>query len=219
VAYLLAPENRRTLREQLQRAFRELLPQGVAPSSDLQQISAPRVVVHGPGGDRLVDRDSVTTLGEFYDRAASLPLADSAAAAVQLYETMVVRFARPTLNLDRAETRLARRQAREAVEETAGSVLEGERIVAAHERVGAADMQQLRAYRDALLERSESRGEGRFLQGLGGFAFGALLLGLFAGVLYLYRREVYESASGYAIVLGSVLLSRLADRGLDWLAA
>lgn len=205
-AYLTGEENREELRSQLTGVFRELLREGVAPSSDLQQVTAPRVVVRGPDGDRLVSRDSVTSLGEFYDRAVSLPLADSSASSVQLYETMVVRFARPTLNLDRAETRHARRQAREAVEETAGSVLEGERIVAAHERVGSSEMQELRAYRDALRERNAASGEGLFLQGLGGFAHAGLLLGLLAGVLYLYRRRVYESASGYLIVLGSVLL-------------
>ena len=207
VDYLMSARNRAQLRSELTGAFRSLLPDGVAPSSDLQQVTAPRVVVQRSGGeDRLVDRDSVTSLGEFYDRAASLPLADSAAASVALYETMVVRFARPTLTLDRAETRQARRQARAAVAETAGEVLEDELIVAAHERVGAAEMQELRAYRDALLERSAASGEGRIVQGLGGFAYAGLLLGLFGGVLFLYRREVYESASGFLIVFGSMLL-------------
>ena len=207
VSYLMNARNRARLGEQLAGVFRELLPRGVAPSSDLQQVTAARVVVQPPDGDdRLVDRDSVTSLGEFYDRAASLPLPDSAAASVQLYETMVVRFARPTLNLNRTQTRRQRRQAREAVEETAGEVLQGERIVAAHERVGPAEMQELRAYRDALLERSAAIGDGRFLQGVGGFAYAGLLLGLFGGVLFLYRRDVYESASGYLIVVGSMLL-------------
>lgn len=204
--YLASAENRRLLRQELDGAFRELLPRGVVPRSDLEEASALRLVLRQEERDRLVPRDSLLTVGEFYRRAAGRRLADSAAAAVQLYQTLLVRLSVPTVHLDRMATRMAREQARSAVEETDGYVLEGERIVGAHERVSGSQVQKLRAYREALLERGRVAGGARLLQGAGGFLYSFLLLALLGAVLYYYRGGVYRSASGFLIVVVAVVV-------------
>ncbi|MFW6010458.1 MAG: HD family phosphohydrolase, partial [Gemmatimonadota bacterium] len=99
-------------------------------------------------------------------------------------------------------TRRIRQQARGAVQSTAGYVLEGERIVGAHERVGETDVEELRSYQDELLRRGLGPEEGRVKAWLGGGLYGLTLLGLLAGVLLLFRPAVYRDLRGFVIVLG-----------------
>ena len=204
--YLTRAEGRAFLLEQVGRAFRELLPRGVAQASEVRSLEDDRVMVRRGGSARVVPRDSLQTLGEFYRTASDRALPDSTPTAVQLYQTLLVRFVEPTLRFDRAETERARDRARQAVEETESFVLEGERIVAAHERVGAPEMAKLRAYRDALMDRSGT-GEERLLERAGSFLYALVLLGLLALLLRFHRESVYRDAPRFLIVVLSLLVS------------
>ncbi len=202
VEVLADPERRRALREALVGSFRSLLPDGVAPSSHLRGLSSDRVVVRGSGGDRRVDRDSLTTLGSFYESAGRRAPDRLGAPGLQLFQALAVRFAEPTLRLDRAATEAARQQAREAVEPTAGHVLQGERIVTAHERVGEEEMQKLEAYREELQSRGMADTRGMLLRSAGAGVYGLGLMGALGLVLLLYRPAVYRDLRGFGLVAG-----------------
>lgn len=193
---------RAELREEVVSAYRGFLPYGVAPASDMSRVDADQVMIRGDERDRYVHRDSIFTAGQFYRNAAERFPADASGVGMELYHNLLVRFMEPTLRLDPAETRRIRQQARGAVQSTAGYVLEGERIVGAHERVGEADVEELRSYQAELLRRGLGPEEGRVKAWLGGGLYGLTLLGLLAGVLLLFRPAVYRDLRGFVIVLG-----------------
>jgi putative nucleotidyltransferase with HDIG domain len=209
---------RRELREAVQRAQSDLLPDGIAPMSDISGVASGRVVVRrGDGRDLRVARDSLTTLGDFYEAAMERAPTSLSSSELQLYQTLLIRFSEPTLRLDEAATEAARRQARQAVETTAGHVLEGERIVAAHERVGSAEMEKLNSYREALRERGMVGGEGVWLRSAGSGLYALLLLGLLGTVLLLFRPEIYADLRDFGVVVGLVVTVVVAARLLGGL--
>lgn len=202
VAALADAGTRGRLREALAEAMREFLPGGVAPASHLDEVASGQVVVRGSDRDRRTSTDSIPSLGSFYQRAVEGTPDSFGAPALQLFQTLAVRFAEPTLRLDRAATAAARRQARQAVEPNAGHVLQGERIVAAHERVGAAEMEELRSYRESLRERGMVSGEGRWLRAGGAGLHALALLVLLGGVLLLFRESIYRDMRDFSVVFG-----------------
>lgn len=215
---LADPERRRALERTLVESFRSLLPPGVVPSSHLRDLGSSRAVVRGPEGDRRVDRDSLTTLGSFYERAGQGAPEALGAPGLQLFQALAVRFAEPTLRLDRGSTEAARQQAREAVEAEAGHVLQGERIVTAHERVDQDDMQKLEAYREELRSRGMDDTRGALLRSAGAGVYGLGLLAVLGLVLLLYRPEIYRDLRGFGLVVGLTLAvpvaaSFVADAG------
>jgi len=202
VALLADSSRRAAIRDALVETFRELLPRGVTRTSQLLETGGGRVLVRGPDRDRRVERDSVLTLGRYYELAGERAPEALGTDALQLYQTLVVGLTEPSLAADRAATQAARRQARSAVETAAGHVLEGERIVTAHERVGATEVRKLRAYRSALHEAGMVDTEGRLLRDLGAGLYALLLLGLLAGAMLFFRQEVYGDMRAFLIVAG-----------------
>jgi putative nucleotidyltransferase with HDIG domain len=200
--YLSRPSERAALLEEVVSAYRGFLPYGVAPASDMSRVDADQVMIRGDERDRYVHRDSIFTAGQFYRSAAERFPAEASGVGMEIYHNLLVRFMEPTLRLDPVETRRIRQQARGAVQSTAGYVLEGERIVGAHERVGEADVEELRSYQAELLRRGLGPEEGRVKAWLGGGLYGLTLLGLLAGVLLLFRPAVYHDLRGFVIVLG-----------------
>ncbi len=198
---LLADSMRRAAqREALLDTFRELLPRGVAPTSQRLEVTGGRALVRGPDRDRRIDADSIITLGHYYQLAGERAPETLGAEGLQLHQTLVVGLSEPTLELDRTATEAARRQARQAVETDAGHVLEGERIVTAHERIGAAEVQKLRAYRTALRDRGMVEVEGGIVREAGAALYALLLVGLLAGVMLFFRTDVYRDMRGFLIV-------------------
>ena len=206
VELLVDVRRRRMLRQALVETQRSLLPRGVVPASDLSDVSSSQVVVRGPERDRRMHRDSLFSLGGFYEAAAERAPERLDAPGLQLYQTLLVRLTEPSLRLDRAATEAARRQARQAVEPTAGQVLEGERIVASHERVSAAEMEKLRSYRDALENQGMVQGDGRLLREAGAGLYALTLLLFLGGVLLLFRPGVYRELREFGVVFGLAFL-------------
>jgi len=205
VAHLLPTSQRETLAAAVQNAFRELLPSGVAPPSHVSEVSAGRVVVRGPGRDRMIRRDSILTTGRFYRKAVDGAPQSLGSPGLQLFQTLLVRFHEPSLQYDRSATTAAREQARAAVEPSAGHVLQGERIVAAHERVTRSALEKLRAYREELERRGLAAEEGGALRWGGAALYGFLLLAILGAVLATLRPRVYEDFQGFVLVLGLAL--------------
>ena len=205
LAVLADHERRRALERALAGSFRSLLPGGVAPSSHLRGLSADRAVIRGPDGDQRVDLDSLATLGGFYERAGRRAPENLGAPGLQLFQALAVRYAEPTLRLDRASTEAARQQAREAVEPTAGHVLQGERIVAAHERVGSEEMEKLEAYRRELRSRGMADPTGTMLRTAGAGLYGLALLAVLGLVLFQFRPAMYRDLRSFGLVVGLTL--------------
>lgn len=210
VAYLLSTSNRRELEDALEGAYRTSLPGGVSRASDIAAVRTGQILVRGPEVDRLVRRDSVLTAGRFYELAIHSAPAAAPAAGIQLYQTLLVRFNEPSLRPDGPATQVARRQARAVVDTIAGFVLEGERIVSAHERVTRQDIARMRAYHAELITQGLAGGRAGFARGFGGVLYSLVLLLIVAVVLKLFRPTIYAQAAGYLIVMSLILLVLLA---------
>ena len=202
VTYLLSSAHRAGLRAALEKSYRTLLTRGVAAGTDLGELTSAQVVVTDASGERsLMSRDSLVTQGRFYALASRLAPDDASVPGVALFHTFLIRFTEPSLSLDREATIAARLQAQNAVQTTTGSVLRGERIVTAHERVGRAEIEKLHAYRAALLE-SGFGSEGANLLGLLGAILYALIpLALLGVVMYYFWPAVYTDVRGFLIVV------------------
>jgi len=200
--FLGAGARRSRLQDAVSAAFRSLLPRGVVSRGEVDDITAGQVVVRSDQGDRLMARDSLLTTGGFYDRAAQRSGARLGATGQQIFQTLLVRYVRPSLRLDRAATQAARKQARDAVRAVEGSVLPGERIVTAHERVGRDEVRKLHAYEAELRTEGHAAGGYAPLRTLGAVLYGVLLLGLLGTLLLALRPAVYRDLRGFVLVLG-----------------
>ena len=204
--FLAVEADRSSLRSALDRAYAELLPLGVAPILDVPGPASGVIIIRAPDGDRRIPRDSLRTVGGFLEEALAFAPTDLSLAGFQLYQNLLFRFTVPSLRFDPDATEFARLQARTAVDTIFGTVLEGERIIAAHERVSERDLLRLQAYNEALAERGVASLGSRRRTTVGSFLFGTLMLGLFGAVLMLFRPIIYRDARSYLLVMGLVAL-------------
>jgi putative nucleotidyltransferase with HDIG domain len=209
LALLRDQRQRERLRAAVESVFDELLRPGVARSVDLQDVASTTVVIREGDRDRLLARDSIVTMDQFYRESIDRNAADRTPARTSLHQTLLVLFNEPTLTLDRNATRDARLQARAAVDRnrTAGFVREGERIIMAHEPIGRVEMEKLRAYRAHLVEEGlTDSGAARFWRDLGVVLFSGGLLGILVLAIHSFRREVYEDARSVSVIFFLIAL-------------
>ncbi len=204
LALLVATESRQRLQEAVASTFRRLLQPGVAARAELGDAGASGMILRNTGdrSERLVRRDSLTTMEQFYDAAASRSPSELGVDAHRLYQNIVVRFAEETIKLNQDATNAVRDQARLAVDVVKYDVLEGELIVGAHERVGAEQVERLSALQARLTEAAESRGWRAYL---GSILYNLLLLLIFGLVLKYFRAEIFASGRSLALVWFLVL--------------
>jgi cyclic-di-AMP phosphodiesterase PgpH len=184
---------------------REMYPQGIAPSSLGQGISTIRVEM--PSGlERLVSRDSLITPDRFYSQAAER-LRVQGADPVELQRLILIRFFQPSLVYDDTRTEAARERARAAVDPVRARVLQGEKIVGAHEQIGEADEERLRAYQAALAQLGMrlDGDEYTFGRALGSVLFNGLVLGIIGALLFFFRRTLYHDWRALLLLAGLVL--------------
>ena len=203
LAYLADPVRRAALRSSIESAFRALLPAGVAALLDSGGQSSSYVSVRGET-DRLVRRDSITTLNRFHEDALVYAPQDASVDGFQIYGSLLIRFRKPTLLPDDLATRTAREQARAAVDTVSDMILEGERIVTAHERVGSRDLHRLRAYNTELVRRGLAGSASRRLATTGSILYTGILISLLAVVILMFRPSIYRDVRAYLIVMGLV---------------
>ncbi|MCL7990574.1 MAG: hypothetical protein M8840_05490, partial [marine benthic group bacterium] len=91
VAFLEDAGRRNSLQTSLDRAYAELLPDGVAPILDLSGPAPSVVLLRTPEGDRRVPRDSLRTVGGFLDEALAFAPTDLSLAGFQLYQNLLFR--------------------------------------------------------------------------------------------------------------------------------
>lgn len=172
----------------IERAFDRLLRPGVVASSDLG--GAATIVLRSNGDQQRLERESLRTKQQFLEEAGAAAPAGFDVPEQRQYTNLLIRFAQPTIELNRDATEAVRAQARLAVDQVKYEVLEGERIVAAHERVGSEEVEKLSAYAD---QRERSGGQPALGTQLGGLLYNVLLLILFGVVLRFFRPQIWES--------------------------
>lgn len=207
--YLRSATNRESLEQALGRGFAELLPRGVVSIQSAAAFEQERVVIRDTGGDRIAQRDSLTTIGEFAEEAFAF--APATVQGFRSFQSILLGLAVPSLRPDPVALKAEREAARSAVDSTIGIILEGERIVTAHERVSQADLVRLRAYNEELARLRGSlvtRGG----QLAGSALFTALLLALVGVVLLQFRPHLYREFRHFLIIIGltSVIIAGAA---------
>lgn len=162
-----------------------------------------------PNGDRLVPAHAVLTATQLRSRAAGELPDEVGAAAAELQNLLLIRFLRPTLVPNTAETEAARQRARAAVDPVELRVRPGDTLLAAGVRVGDAETRRLGAYQNALVARGLARPpKQRWVLALGSFLYNCLALGLVGLLLWFRARR--EFADLRALALLSLLILAVA---------
>lgn len=206
----LDPGLRNSLRQSIGMAVRAYYPLGVAPSSLGVGVSTIRVEL--PSGlERYVSRDSIITPDRFRTLAAER-YTTAGADALELQRLILIRFFQPSLVYDDVRTEEARDRARAAVDPVKARVLEGEKIVGAHEQIGDVQEERLRAYRAALAGTSSGgESEDRTLGvTVGGILFNALILGIVGALLFVFRQPIYNDWRSLTLIVSLILTVAMA---------
>ncbi|MYG19901.1 MAG: HDIG domain-containing protein [Gemmatimonadales bacterium] len=206
VDYLLDEASRAELRDELATAF-EGLREGVIRGSELEDISAANVVAReGPSGDdRVRAVADLVRLGDF-TRAAREGVGDRLPAGGAALFQQLLLVAQPTLRIDQDATRQAREQARAAIPQVEGFVLEGERIITENTVVTEEEYRRLLAYQAQILERGGTRTTSDFLRNLGMILLVVSMLGILVFATFRFRRDVYEDLPSFTVLLGLVVI-------------
>ncbi|HUE96800.1 MAG TPA: HDIG domain-containing protein [Longimicrobiaceae bacterium] len=205
VDVLLDPARRAALSRSIELAIQDLYPRGIAPSSLSQGVSTIRVEMPS-GVERLVARDSLLTPDRFRSLAAER-LQGQPADATELQRLVLIRFFQPSLVYAEARTEEARDRARSAVDPVRARVLQGERIVAAHEQIGAEAEEKLRAYQVALANLGIQGEAGEYTIGrsLGAVLLNTLVLGIIGALLFFFRRSLYREWRALLLLAALIL--------------
>ncbi len=195
VDLLMDPTERRLLQRTVRTAILDELPRGIATAAELEEAQSDQIRLMGHGRDRVVPRDSIRTSRDFYDRSLFYVPTTSPTGYEQLQRLLLVRFLVPSIQPDWEATQAARARNRAAVPLIKTEVLQGERVVAARERVTDEQVEKLKAYK-AELERRGELGEDqrvRFARTTGVLLFSLITISLFGALLIYYRQRVYAS--------------------------
>lgn len=183
-------ESRRRLRRSLESAFSNTLRSGVARADGFGGAESGGITLREDDEVRFVSRESLMTMQEFWRRAVEQAPSRLSIEGINLYRSLLIRFSEPTIRLDQEATANARRRAQQSVDSVKYSVLEGEMIVAEHERIGSDAIEKFRALESHL---AQAEGGRAWPAHVGGVLYNVLLLiGLGLFVKY-YRPRIYDS--------------------------
>jgi cyclic-di-AMP phosphodiesterase PgpH len=211
------PNHRTLLRQSIERVIQQELPRGVVSDADYEAASPPVTPVEDSPPpqwlirderERLVSRDSIVTETQLVERSGIYVPRPAPPGLAELQRLAVLLFFQGSIRLDRERTEAAREQARQAVPQTRGEVLQGERVIAAHEQIRDVDLERLEAYRQHLQATGAlSAGRAFWGQEIGTFMLNLLVLSIFGFMLFFYRPTVY--ANGRHITLIAMLIAVL----------
>lgn len=203
---LRSPTLRNQLRRALENAIKAELPVGIASSAELEGSAATQLRLRRDGQETLLPRDSVLTAQGFFERATRHIPRGTEASVSELQRLILIRFFEPSIRLDRVATEMARERARQAVPAIKAEVLQGEKIIGAHEQVRDAEMERLHAYRDHLARMGElGSGVTSWLRIAGGFLYSLSILLIFGISLLFTRPNVYRDFRHVLVVTLLVL--------------
>jgi hypothetical protein len=205
LALLERPQHRTELRRSLERIITAELPAGIVASSD--ELASPQWRIVRAGTEQLVARDSVLTQSRLFERAAAHVPPDAPAGFGDFQTLTLILFFEGSIRLDREATAQARQLAQEAVPRIKGQVVAGQRIVAAHEPVGDAELERLAAYQQHLRAAGPpSRGPATIAREVGTFALNLMVLCIFGFLLFFYRPVTYGNFRHLLLLAGLVAL-------------
>lgn len=201
-------------------AVRGELAVGIAATADVEETAAPQVLLSRDGRLHSLPRDSLLTAPRFYERAGRYLPRDASAEFRELQRLLLIRYFEPSIRLDRVATDAARERARQAVPDVKGEVLQGEKIVGAHEQIRDAEFERLQAYRLHLTRLGEDGGgSSSFARSIGAFIFNLSVLTIFGLVLLYFRPSAYHDLRHVLLIVvlvAAFLAASAVVAGSDW---
>src|SRR5690348_7576854 len=189
--YLGSGKARRRMADGMSALFFQTLAQGVASTRQMQQETAPELIVRRGSLETSLTRDHVLAYPQYLLRARSLSPDPSSSVGDGLFLKLAGHFFRPTLILNAAETERRRDDLRKSVDRNKYVVRAGDRIVGAHEIVTSDAAELLR-------RGSATSGSWRGV--VGPLLRDGLVLAIFWVLMLFYRRETYYDARQVAFV-------------------
>ena len=212
--YLASPARRRALQTALRRVDDKLLAPGVTAAGALADVHG-EVIVRRDGTDRVMLADTIASFSTIAPKARAMQPDAGEPGADAAFAALLSASFEPSLVIDRAATDERRASALASVAPYVARVREGERIVGAHEVVGRAEFEKMRALHDAAAAREH--GEGAFARLAGAILYDALLLAIFGIAIVLFRPALYESMKALALIAGVfVVVIAAAAAGAHW---
>jgi hypothetical protein len=203
---LSSDDERRRIRQALEAEFDGRLRDGVVAATDLPEAPTASVVIREGTNDEIRTAQSILTMQAFYASASERVTGTLSSEGVTLFGKLLVTFAEPTLTLDVETMRERRAQNRQAVAEASGYVLQGERIITQHERIGQEEARRLQSYQNELV-RLELVGQGTgFWRSLGMVFLAAAPLGILVFTTFSFRREIYEDLRSLSVIIVMILI-------------
>ncbi|HJU89653.1 MAG TPA: HDIG domain-containing protein [Gemmatimonadaceae bacterium] len=194
--YLGFEGRRRNMVDGVRRVYSRWLTQGVAANGAIDDVRGEAIVRRG-NEERNVLADSILTFSSMLARASRMHPDPNSSVGDALFLKMLSAFFHPTVSVDRAATERRRQELRNSVDATRYIVRQGEKIVGAHEVVGKAEFDKLRALHEEL--QSRTVGERKVGRVLGAILYNALVLAIFGVAIVLFRPQLYESIRSLAL--------------------
>ncbi len=195
IGQLTDPATFELVRETAETAAVRILPDGVADPSELSEATTPTVTVLSPGAGagRSVDVDEILSTGQFIERAIGLLPAEAGPDIQQILRLILVQNQEVSYRLNLQVTEQDRQSVARAVPTTKQTIVVGEAIVNANERITPAVRERLDAYETALRETGRDEGQlgSRLLPLVGQTILNLLLLGTFGLLVFFFRTPIY----------------------------
>ena len=211
---LLDEETRQLLRRTAIDGVREFSSIGVADASEARELTTERVLIQDSPAEsrRSVPSESVLIGRDFHAQVVG-QLRTPSPELSELLRLIIIRHTVYSLVFDPAVTEADREQARQAVPEFSGNVVQREAIVRANEPITDEDLLRLGAY-EAELRRLQLLEEPGLQFGLlvGSFLLNLSILGVFGALIYFVRPRIYESLRWLLLQSALVLVYFLAAR-------
>lgn len=201
--YLASAARRQAMEDALRRAYARWLGEGVVSSATTDEIRG-EVIVRRGSDERSVLLDSLLTFGTFLQHARSLQPDPNSSVADALYLKLLSTYFHPTITYDQVATEQRRQELRNSVDVFRYRVRAGEKIVGAHEVVGRAEFEKMRALHDAMQARS--RGQRALGRVAGSIGYNFLVLAIFGIAIALFRPQRYRSLRSLALFAAVFLL-------------
>ena len=205
-ALLLDDGIRDLLRKNAVLGVQEFAIQGIVDAGQARELNTDRALIQDPGIEdrRSISSEEILIGGDFHSRVAD-KMAGETSELREFLRLVMIRNTTYSLGFDAVVTEADRGQARQAVPQTKGSVVEQEAIVRANEPITTEDLERLGAYENELrrmevLEASNVQ----FRLILGAFLMSLTIIGIFGALLHLVRPAIYESMRSLLLLSGLI---------------
>ncbi|MDE0807263.1 MAG: HDIG domain-containing protein [Longimicrobiales bacterium] len=205
---ILDAEIRELLRTNAIMGAREYATQGIVDVGQTRELNADRVLVQDPGiqDRRSISSNGILIGGDFHSQVAD-KITEESSELREFLRLVMIRHTMYSLVFDPLVTEADREQARQAVPQIKGSVVEQEAIVRANEPITSESLERLEAYENELrrMERLERPGL-QILLILGAFLMSLTIVGIFSALLYFTRPAIYASMRSLLLLAGLILI-------------